>query len=1545
MTQFSFTADYDAYGQPLKQLAIAVPRGRNYMVNAATDPDGGTLDTPFSGWMGDPYLATVSKSAYAQIDTGSQYMVDRVCRSTSYEILNNGTESVLELRDRVLNQELPIASGNAMFNIIGHSVNFYDGAAFTGLPIGQLGNYGALVRSETLVITDAIINAAYENTPECFKDIPDWGTGYPASFAGMLQNGDERLGYLPKDHATDSNYTTGFYTATKQIKYDFHDDPATAKGLLLETRDPFGNAARIEYDQYKLLPIKAHQVIDSGTDYKLTTEAEYDYRVLQAKKITDPNGNRSEFGFTPLGLLEKSAIMGKEGENKGDTLDHPSVRMEYDFFAWKDGQQPVWVKTVQRINHWQDGISDETIEAVEYTDGFGRLLQTRSLAEDVIFGDSLFGDSGLPSGQSDANQPAIGVQRPSSALPNVRVSGFQLYDNKGKVVEQYEPYFDRGFHYNGSNPSASGGEGFGAAKVRMYYDPRGQVVRTVNPDNSQQWVLFGRPTVFDHVSLNDLDLPTLDNHPESGLTPWESYSFDANDLAPHSHPSGSGVHHTHHWTPSSNVVDALGRTVRTTERLEANEEVVMRYEYDIRGNVLRIIDALDRTVFQHTYDLANQSLHTHHLDAGEKRVLLDATGKPVEMQDAKGSRILNSYDTLNRPLQIWAKDNASQSFTVRQHVVYGDDLSNGPSTPAATNHLGKPYKSYDESGLSTALEYDFKGNLLAKKKEVIKDSLLLAAMEAGAGTGWDISPYRTDWTDAPWDEEADLLEGDYRTDFQFDALNRAIEVTYPADINAVRKVATPTFNRAGALEKVEFDGTPYINHIAYNAKGQPLLTAYGNSFMTRHVYDPLTFRLVRSRTEKYSYNLNGNLHEYDRVAGNVRQDMAYQYDLVGNILMIGNRVSDCGINGSPLGSDALDRVFKYDPLYRLLEATGRESNTQNQNDFTYGSATELDNYPNVGVANADNVRTYTRKYAYDTMGNITQMKQLGSNGFTRNFNYQGGKNTLNDIRTGSSALIEDFTYDTNGNQVTAGTTRNYEWDYADRMRAYYNQTGSAEPTVYAHYVYDGNGSRVKKLVRNDGGTWESITYIDGVFEYHKSVNGGTEEKNYTQVDGGVEIRTGSFTGDISDTTIYHLSDHLNSAAIRLNVTGGVIDREEFYPYGDTSLRTFEKKRYRYTGKEKDAESGLYYYGARYYAAWTCQFLSVDAMAGETVGFSPYAYANNNPVMFNDPTGNQAEGGGDGGDPPETRTNSFSVPLMDDDGNTIGHTTTEITATLNDDGTYTLHSCSTSYTMDDNGDMTFHSSTEYQESGIGEMTERGKSVVNEAFGGFLAGAEGEIAAVLSRMAYDGWKRGQYLDEIKINSMEFVEKIEQSNSLEKAEQLAREAVDTRNTTRVEMQGKLTHTGEAISKTIDSPKTFESISEKPSVQDAAQIGEKNKFKEIAKSSGKSHWGMNLLGGFAKWAGVAGDIIAAILAVARIVQAPKEERAALSGEELGNLVGGIIGGYAGGALAVAILMGTPVGWVGVAVVGAFAIGGGLVFGDLGGKFGRYIGSPKQAK
>jgi RHS repeat-associated protein len=87
--------------------------------------------------------------------------------------------------------------------------------------------------------------------------------------------------------------------------------------------------------------------------------------------------------------------------------------------------------------------------------------------------------------------------------------------------------------------------------------------------------------------------------------------------------------------------------------------------------------------------------------------------------------------------------------------------------------------------------------------------------------------------------------------------------------------------------------------------------------------------------------------------------------------------------------------------------------------------------------------------------------------------------------------------------------------------------------------------------------------------------------------------------------------------------GALVNREEFTPYGDTSFGSFARKRYRFTGKERDEESGLNYQGARYYAPWLARWTSCDP-AGIADGPNLYTYVRNNPMRLVDPTGMQGE---------------------------------------------------------------------------------------------------------------------------------------------------------------------------------------------------------------------------------------------------------------------------------------------------------------------------------
>ncbi|MES2133231.1 MAG: SpvB/TcaC N-terminal domain-containing protein [Bacteroidota bacterium] len=1178
MHNFSFTKSYDLYGQAKGQLSVGVPRGAQ----------------PLSGGNGS-YLATYGDSDYIYKNIpGGQYMVNRVKRAVSYDATTSAVgKNVFALRDDIF-------ANYAALPVIGCSINYYDGTAFTGLGYGQIGSYGAQVRSESLVITDAIITEAYgASTPECFKTTPDWSdaNGYPTAFEGQLQNADERLGYKDRRSAS-AEFIPGWYAESARVKYDFQEgslSPEEQVGRVLDSRDVFDAWSSIVYDAYLMMPLASSQYLElyPDTSRSLDTTAAYDYRVMQPYQVTDANDNISAFDFSPLSLLRATALIGKgtEGDYKGAgsgfyNLYEPSVRMEYDFFAFKNSGDPVWVKTINREQHYAiDPSSTATISKVEYSDGFGRLLQTRVQAEDVIFGNPTFGSSGLPANQSDPNGPAVGIERAPTDPLNVVVSGWKIYNNKGKVVEQYEPFFDKGFDF--VLPGLTG------VKLKMFYDPLGRVVKTLNPDNSQQWVIYGIPN-----SLNGVSSGAVENGTGVIPTPWVNYAYDANDLASISGITVTNVPSSHWFTPKSSETDALGRTIKTREFFDNADyanTIDMSYFYDVRGNLLLVKDPYYRNVFEHVYDLrAPQKgedgkqqplppLWTKHIDKGISTVLFDASGKPIESHDAKGARALSGFDVISRSQFIWARDKSAETITLRQYLVY--DESN-----TSLNLKGKLVEHYDEAGLVQMIAFDFKNNIQEKKQQVIKDSELLSIFG-----GPTVTCYRVDWTGMP-----DILEMTvYQTNMQYDALNRVAKMTYPEDVSTpspLRRELVPVYNRAGALESVALDGVNYVEHIAYDAKGQRLLVAYGNGIMTRYAYDALTFRVLRQRSESYAQS-----GWTFTSAGNVKQDTAYDYDLMGNIVSNHENMTGCGIGGA----NSLDRDFDYDPLYRLLRANGRE------------------NAPTITPIWDDSYRStndalttaYTQNYSYDKLGNIQSLQHIGTGNFTRNFNYSNTNNQLNSVDIGATNYA--FSYDACGNQLTETSSRHWEWDVVDRPRCFYVEA-SGSITQYTQYLYDSSGKRVKKLTWKTGGNYNSISYLDGIFEYYTD---GTNEQNLLHVMDLVSriatIRIGYDFGDTTPPIKYNLEDNLGSSVMQIKDNGNNINKEEYYPFGETSFGSYAYKRYKYSGKERDEESGLYYYGARYYASWTCRFTSVDPLGSKYPFMGSYVFAADNPIKLID----------------------------------------------------------------------------------------------------------------------------------------------------------------------------------------------------------------------------------------------------------------------------------------------------------------------------------------
>ncbi|MBL7706324.1 MAG: RHS repeat-associated core domain-containing protein [Taibaiella sp.] len=109
-------------------------------------------------------------------------------------------------------------------------------------------------------------------------------------------------------------------------------------------------------------------------------------------------------------------------------------------------------------------------------------------------------------------------------------------------------------------------------------------------------------------------------------------------------------------------------------------------------------------------------------------------------------------------------------------------------------------------------------------------------------------------------------------------------------------------------------------------------------------------------------------------------------------------------------------------------------------------------------------------------------------------------------------------------------------------------------------------------------------------------------------------------------TRYVYSNHLQSASLELDEEADIISYEEYHPYGTTAFQAKNAsinavaKRYRYTGKERDEESGLYYHGARYYIPWLCRWTAIDPLESKYAGMSPYNYCENNPIKNIDDDG-------------------------------------------------------------------------------------------------------------------------------------------------------------------------------------------------------------------------------------------------------------------------------------------------------------------------------------
>ncbi len=971
------------------------------------------------------------------------------------------------------------------------------------------------------------------------------------------------------------------------------------------TRDPFGNTALTLSDPYVLLVHEASDALGNRTI------AEQDYRVLQSFRITDPNGNRGEVVFDTLGMVAGSAVMGKATETLGDSLagfaanltagqreafladplaqaagllGSATTRIVYDLERYRRERQPVFAAALTRETHSSDPVPADGLKvqaSISYSDGFGREIQKKIPAEP---------------GPLTENGPVVSRRWVGS--------GWTIFNNKGKPVKQYEPFFDDTHAFRFDHQAG--------VSSTLFYDPMERVIATLHPNHTWEKAVFDpwRQVSWD---VNDTVLiADPKNDPDVGghfqrlassdyLPTWYGLRQDGDmGAAEQSAAAKTAVHAN---TPALTHADSLGRPFLSIahNRFDRNGAVIeelhaTRVVLDIEGNQREVIDANDRIVMRYDYDLLGTRLHQASMEAGERWMLNDVAGQPAFAWDSRGHRFRTAYDALRRPSDTFLQDGEGQEQLIGR-TMYGESVAN----PEGLNLRGKVFQQFDQAGVATSDAYDFKGNLLAGRRQLARE-------------------YKTtlDWIQKP-----ELDPQVFVSRAAYDALNRPVTATAP-DGSIVR----PQFNIAGLLEKVDVQlrgakaSTSFVSNIDYDAKGRRTNIAYGNGTLTRYAYDPLTLRLTHLRTLRGAEPL---------------QDLAYTYDPAGNITHIQDDAQQPLYFRNQAVTPSAD--YSYDAVYRLVTAEGREHIGQSsQPETTWNDAARV-NLVQPGDGQA--MRRYAEQYSYDPVGNILQFIHQAANGnWTRSYSYaeasllEPGKqsNRLSTVTLGGSSP-EQFPYDAHGNMMAMPHLPGMNWDYRDQLRRVDLSGGGT-----AYYVYDAGGQRIRKVVQKSGSTFVDERITLGGFEVFRRRNAAgavsLERETLHVMDDRqrialVDTRTQGNEADVPVQLIrYQFGNHLGSASLELDDVGQIISYEEYYPYGSTSYQAGRSKaevnlkRYRYTGMERDEESGLNYHGARYYAPWLGRWTSADPIG---IGDGPnlFQYGQNNPIMLVDPGGSEA----------------------------------------------------------------------------------------------------------------------------------------------------------------------------------------------------------------------------------------------------------------------------------------------------------------------------------
>jgi RHS repeat-associated protein len=1202
----ALTLEVDVFGDTLRSAVIGYGRRQ---ADASLEPQDQANQTQT--------LITCAENRFTNpVELDDDYRAPLPCESRVFEItgltrVSSRRFEFDEVNDATLNAAQisyeATPSGDLQKRLIEHTRTLYRRNDLSGpAPLGQTESLALPFESYKLAFTPGLLQQVY---------------GDRVNEATLADEG----GYVHSEGDDD------WWVPSGRVFFSPDADEAPAQELSAARarfflprrfRNPFGGITTVSYDARDLLLIETRDALGN------TMRSENDYRVMRPRLVTDPNGNRSAAAFDALGMVVGVAVMGKDGETLGDSLDgfepdlddatiiahlqnpfdnphdilnRASARIVYDLRQYlrssdSANPRPNAVYSLARETHDADSPPDQLTRiqhSFSYSDGFGREIQRKVQAE-----------------------PGPIVEGDAEVNPRWVAGGWTIFNNKGKPVRQYEPFFSAAHEFEFARM-------VGVSPI-LFYDPVERVIATLHPNHTWEKAVFDpwmqeawdiNDTVLQNDPKNDPDVGEFFRRlPDAEYLPTWSAQRIGGAMGPREQSAATRAA-AHADTPTVTQFDALGRPFLTVahNRFERNGEIIeesysTRVTLDIKGNQREARDARGRNVMRYDYDLLGNQIHSSSMEAGERWTLNDVIGALIRAWGSRGHVFRTEYDELRRHTRSFvtgADANDPDREILFQRTVYGEGQG------AALNHRGRLFQVFDGAGVVTNEEYDFKGNLRRSSRR-----LLVNYRDAA---DWSLNP---------------ALESEVFTSHTtFDALNRPVTLITP-DNSAIH----PFYNEANQLERVaaHLGGadavTIFVNDVDYNARGQRELIEYGNGVQTTYEYDPLTFRLRRLMTLRGAEPL---------------QDLTYTYDPIGNIVDIRDDAQQAIYFNNQVVEPHAEYI--YDAIYRLVEAGGREHAgqvSQPQTNWDDDFRINL-SHPNDGQA----MRRYDERYEYDEVGNILRLIHQAVNGnWTRAYAYNEPSliepaltnNRLS--RTDVGASIEIYRHDEHGNMSLMPHLPLMRWNYLDRLEATSRQVvnnGGTPETIY--YVYDAGGQRARKVTERQAAAGQTPTrrneriYLGG-FEIYREyeADGATtalERQTLRIIDGQqcvaiVETRVQGDDGSPARLVRYQLANHLGSASLELDEAGQIISYEEYYPYGSTAYQAVRSgvevspKRYRYTGLERDEETGLNYHGARYYATWLGRWTAADPI-GLGDGVNQYRYTSNNPIAMIDPQGSSS----------------------------------------------------------------------------------------------------------------------------------------------------------------------------------------------------------------------------------------------------------------------------------------------------------------------------------